>query len=169
MKEKYLWAHKVCKRSPNWSTHFYFNSSVVFTVTEIQSIPSDTTIYCHTTVRYMFRLIRTFIRHLYYRSFKNISTFATCKLFLPVAARLLRWWVRIPPGAGMSVCCECCMLSGRGLCDELITRPEMSYEVWCVVVCDLETSWMRRPWPTGGPGGGLSRQKQINSSLERSH
>jgi hypothetical protein len=26
----------------------------------------------------------------------------------------------------MSVCCECCVLSGRGLCDGLITRPEES-------------------------------------------
>jgi len=25
-------------------------------------------------------------------------------------------------------------LSGRGLCDELITRPEESYRLWCVVV-----------------------------------
>ena len=66
------------------------------------------------------------------------------------AARLLRLWVRIPPGAWMSVCCECCVFSGRGLCDELITRLEESYRLWCVVVCDLETSWMRRPWPTGG-------------------
>ena len=24
---------------------------------------------------------------------------------------------------------------GRGLCDELITRPEESYRLWCVVVC----------------------------------
>jgi len=48
----------------------------------------------------------------------------------------------------MSVCCECCVLSGRGLSDELITRPEESYRLWCVVVCDLETSYMRRPWPT---------------------
>ena len=30
------------------------------------------------------------------------------------------------------------MLSGRGLCDELITCPEESYRLWCVVVCDLE-------------------------------
>ena len=30
------------------------------------------------------------------------------------------------------------MLSGRGLCDGLITRPEESYRLWCVVVCDLE-------------------------------
>ena len=37
------------------------------------------------------------------------------------AARLLRWWVRITPGAWMYVCCECCVLSGTGLCDELIT------------------------------------------------
>jgi len=29
--------------------------------------------------------------------------------------------------------------TGRGLCDELITRPEESYQMWCVVVCDLET------------------------------
>ena len=51
------------------------------------------------------------------------------------AARLLRLWVRIPPGAWMSVCCECCVLSGRGLCDELITHPEESYRLWCVLVC----------------------------------
>jgi hypothetical protein len=30
------------------------------------------------------------------------------------------------------------VLSGRGLCDGLITRPEESYRLWCVVVCDLE-------------------------------
>ena len=54
------------------------------------------------------------------------------------AARLLRSWVRIPPGAWMSVCCDCCVLSGRGLCDELITHPEESYQLWCVVASDLE-------------------------------
>jgi hypothetical protein len=58
----------------------------------------------------------------------------------------------------MSVCCECCVFSGRGLCDELITQPEESYRLSCVVVCELESSWMRRPWPTGG----LSRQKHTN-------
>jgi len=40
------------------------------------------------------------------------------------AARLLRLWVRISPGA--FVCCECCVLSGKGLCGELNTRPEES-------------------------------------------
>ena len=65
-------------------------------------------------------------------------------------ARLLRLWVRIPPEAWAFVCCECCVLSGRALCDGPITRPEESYRLWCVVVCDLGTSWMRMPWPTGG-------------------
>jgi hypothetical protein len=52
------------------------------------------------------------------------------------------------------------VLSGRGLCDELITRPEESYQLWCIIVCDLEkqTSLMRRPRPTTG----LSRQEKKN-------
>jgi hypothetical protein len=39
----------------------------------------------------------------------------------------------------------CCQVD-----DEMITRPEESYRLWCVVECDLETSYMRRPWPIGG-------------------
>ena len=38
----------------------------------------------------------------------------------------------------MYVRCECCVLSGGGLCDGLITRPEESYQPWWVVVCDIE-------------------------------
>jgi len=38
------------------------------------------------------------------------------------------------------------VLSGRGLCDELITRSEESYRLWCVVVCDLETSRIGAPY-----------------------
>jgi len=62
----------------------------------------------------------------------------------------------------MSLCVECCELSGTGLCDGLITRPDKSYRLWCVVVCDLQTSRMRRSWPalgrkaTAGGGGGNS-------------
>jgi len=37
------------------------------------------------------------------------------------------------------------VLSGRGLCDELITRPEESYRL-CCVVCDLETSRTGAPY-----------------------
>ena len=38
------------------------------------------------------------------------------------------------PAGGTDVCCECRVLSRRGLCDETITRPEESYSLWCVVV-----------------------------------
>jgi hypothetical protein len=60
-------------------------------------------------------------------------------------AHLLKSWVRIPPGAWKFVCCECRVLSGRCLCNELITRPEESYRLWCVVVCDTETSRIGAP------------------------
>jgi hypothetical protein len=33
-------------------------------------------------------------------------------------------------GAWMCVSCECCVLSGRGLCDGLINRPDEFYRVW---------------------------------------
>jgi len=66
------------------------------------------------------------------------------------AARLLRLWVQIPPEAWMFYCCECCVLSDRSLCDALITCPEEPYRMWCVVLCDLETSRMRSPWPALG-------------------
>ena len=43
----------------------------------------------------------------------------------------------------MSICCECFVLSGRGLCDGLITRPEECYgclSVLRVVCCQVEVS-----------------------------
>jgi len=43
----------------------------------------------------------------------------------------------------MSVCCECCVFSGRGICDGPIARPEKSYRMWCVWV-DVETSTRMR-------------------------
>jgi len=54
------------------------------------------------------------------------------------AVRLLGLRVRIPPGAWMSVSCECCVLSDRGLCDGSITRPEESYRVWRSRVIAIE-------------------------------
>ena len=65
----------------------------------------------------------------------------------------------------MFVCCECCVLSIRGPCDKLITLPEESFRLWCVVVCDKETSRMKRPWPTRGRGGSVAPKtagKQTN-------
>jgi hypothetical protein len=47
------------------------------------------------------------ISFLYYSALKRGSA----------AARLLGLWVRILLGAWISVSCECCVLSGRGLCD----------------------------------------------------
>jgi len=50
-------------------------------------------------------------------------------------------------------------MSGRGLCDKLITRPEESYRLLCVVECDLKTSCMRKPWPAGGCGAKKKKKK----------
>jgi hypothetical protein len=65
----------------------------------------------------------------------------------------------------MSVCCECCVLSGRGLCDDLITRPEESYRLWRVVVCDQETSWLRRPWPALGRSAKQTNKATTNTEI----
>jgi hypothetical protein len=45
-----------------------------------------------------------------------------------------------PTGEWMFVCCESSVLSGRGLCDGLITYPEETNRMWFVVVCDPEKS-----------------------------
>jgi hypothetical protein len=66
-----------------------------------------------------------------------INTRHTSRPLVPVAARSKAWiacwdcgfecsWV-----TWMSVSCEFCVLSGRGLCDGLITHLEDSYGVWC--------------------------------------
>jgi len=89
---------------------------------------------------HIFMLRTTYIITLHHTSIFYLANPCSCRSQWPrglrrrsAAARLLRSWVRIPRGAWMFVCCECCVLSGRGLCDELITRPEESYRLWCVV------------------------------------
>jgi hypothetical protein len=89
----------------------------------------------------------TFLRHYICLSHSQWPHGLRCR---SVAACVLRLWDQIPPEAGMFVCWACCVLSDRGLCDELITHSQESYWLWCVVVCDLETTWIRRLWPTGG-------------------
>jgi hypothetical protein len=64
------------------------------------------------------------------------------------AAHLLGLRVRIPPGVWVPVACDCCVLSGRGLCDGPIPRPESPAES-VVSECDPKISTMRRPGPTG--------------------
>jgi len=77
-----------------------------------------------------------------------------------MVARLLRSWIRIPPGAWMSLCCECCVLSGRGLWYELTTRPEDSYRLWCVVMCDLEKKSLVNVEESQGPLGGYRARRK---------
>ena len=56
---------------------------------------------------------------------------------MPVTARSKAWVygrslagiVGSNPAGGMDVSVECCVLSGRDLCDGLITRPEKSYRL----------------------------------------
>ena len=84
------------------------------------------------------------------------------------AARLLRLWVRISPGAWMSVCCDCCVLSGRSLCDKLITRPGVLQTVVrrCV--------WFRNPvnenalayWEVVAPKSNKQTIPHITHSLD---
>jgi hypothetical protein len=66
---------------------------------------------------------------------------------MPVAersqARVCDWslagvGVSNPAGVWMSVWCECCVLSSRRLSNGPIARPEESYRLWCVIVCNPE-------------------------------
>jgi hypothetical protein len=66
---------------------------------------------------------------------------------VPVAARSKAWvygrrdrWFESHRGMDICLLYVSCVLSGRGLCDDLITRPQESYRLWPVVLCDQETS-----------------------------
>jgi hypothetical protein len=65
------------------------------------------------------------------------------------AARLLRLRVRISPNAWMFVSFECWVLSGRGFCFGLTTRPEEANRDY-VFECDREDSIIMRALPNGG-------------------
>ena len=61
---------------------------------------------------------------------------------------------------GMDLCLlwVLCVLSGRGLCNELITRSEESYWLWCVVVCRLDKP---RAWGGHDPCWVATPQKKF--------
>jgi hypothetical protein len=61
----------------------------------------------------------------------------------------------------MPMSCECCVLSGRSFCDELIIRPEESYRLWCVV-CVWSINLKNEVIARVGP----QRQKLINLEPE---
>jgi hypothetical protein len=87
--------------------------------------------------------------YLFYMKVADFLTLNSVSWPVPMAARSKAWVCsRSPPETVSSN--HCCVLLGRGLCDELITRPEESYRAWCVVVCDLETSRMRNACPALG-------------------
>jgi hypothetical protein len=76
-----------------------------------------------------------------------INNPATTRLRLGSAADRwlgLRAWIR--PG------CTCpplvSFVFSRCHCDGLIPFPERFYRLWRVIACDIETSRIRRPWPT---------------------
>jgi hypothetical protein len=80
------------------------------------------------------------------------------------------------PTTDMDICRECCVLSGMGLCDELITRPEGTYRMWCVVVLfrnlvieETMTHWglSMAHWGLSMTHWGLSPQKQTNTLQTR--
>ena len=68
------------------------------------------------------------------------------------AACLLVLRVRILSGTRKFVYCACCVLSGKGLCIGLITRPKQSYRLWGVCLNVLS----ERPH-SGGPLGAVAR------------
>ena len=65
-------------------------------------------------------------------SFILISAFTLLLQAWVCGRSFLGLWVRIPLGAWKPVSWECCVLSGRGLCIWLVTRPAESNRVFCV-------------------------------------
>jgi len=61
------------------------------------------------------------------------------------------------------------VLSGRGLCDELITHPEESYRLWCVVVCDLENPKNAEAMTRFGSQRHSKKRKVIRLSRSLTH
>ena len=64
------------------------------------------------------------------------SDWVTARSEASVCGRSLAGIAGSNPTGGMDVSLfsVLCVLSGRGLCDELITRPEDSYRLWCAWV-----------------------------------
>jgi hypothetical protein len=82
-------------------------------------------------------------------AFQQIPVAARCKVW--VCSRSFVGIAGSNPAGDMDVSLwslsgKCCVLSGRSLCDGLITRREDSCRV-CVSECDPEATKMRGPGP----------------------
>ena len=74
------------------------------------------------------------------------------------AVHLLRLRIWMLPGTWISLSCDCCVLSGRGLCNGLITHPDESYRVWCVVSVIVK----HRNWGGPDPLGAVAPRKRLS-------
>jgi len=91
---------------------------------------------------------------------------------IQVAARSKAWVcgssiagvARSNPARSMEVCRECCVLSGGGFCEGLITRPEESFRMWCVYLWlwSLDYEEALAHW-------GLSRHEKISVYVQWHH
>jgi hypothetical protein len=86
---------------------------------------------------------------LWVRVYKELTLLRTARPNGLVCSRSLAGIAGANPTVCMSVSCGCCVLSGRGFCVELITRPQESCECG-VSECDRQASIMRRTSPTRG-------------------
>ena len=103
-----------------WITHTWL---VLYSPSE--RLHADSPARFMQTHRYCVMLITVPYRHDYH----EMSVPCGC-----AAARLLGLRFQILPGAGLSVSCDCCVLSDSGLCVGLITRPGEFHLLWCVWV-----------------------------------
>jgi hypothetical protein len=71
------------------------------------------------------------------------------------------------PAWSIDVCCECCVLSGRGLCDEMIARTRKPCWLCCVVVCGIEAKKIRTPWHAFGRSD-KGKKKKNEYAISRS-
>jgi hypothetical protein len=95
---------------------------------------------------------RKYVLHVWTK--QVVFIFSYGKPLLKSISMAARSKVQIPPGRGYLS--GCYVLSGKGPCEELITRPEESYRLCCFNVCDLKASIMNRPWPELGISAEMS-------------
>ena len=128
--------------SQTWAQVKFLISCVIFASKEGIQMPGTIVhVVILTPVLQVFYCLCCCCCYYYYYYYYYIYAYLHCGSQWPrggsVAARLLGLWVRIPPLAWMTHPCACFVLSSRGLCEGLNTRPEESNRVLCVWV------WLR--------------------------